>query len=194
VAPEQRQPPLAIGVADEVHGARVSRVGRVVEARRSAVVESSGKRDAWWRRDAEALHTARLMAEVSRRWRAWFPFDPGWSVRDLPPDSAAFDGGFVDVPSMLAPLRQALIDRGVVYIYELVDGDDNTPSCELEFADGEIWCSDHRRYWTDNSFSWLVHADGGETVTLTGADLIAAVEEGPPSWNDFRHVWRSEPS
>ena len=135
-----------------------------------------------------------LLAEVARLWGAWLPVDPGWTVRDLPPDTAAFDASALDDASMVEPLRRALLDRGVARIYELVECDDGTPSSELEVADADVWCSVHIRYWIDSSFAWVVYADGGDTVTITGADLVAAVEEGPPSWNAFRHVWRYEPS
>lgn len=123
---------------------------------------------------------------LERDWgitsRAWYPRDRVWGS-GAPPHTAVFSEDPFWDDELSATLRAVLVELGVTRIYELGEFETPEEPCrEIAVADFEA-----RRYrigdvlWTDGSNRWLVFVSHEHTVTITGEELLPALEAAWPT-------------
>jgi hypothetical protein len=141
-----------------------------------------------FRRTLRAEESARLWAELERRWGIkgyWYPLDRAPDA-EPPPDAVAFAAEPFFDDDLQRRLRSVLGGFGVSHLWELREpGPESDHELELELLEPVYTGSEG--FWADDSFEWLVYASHELSVTIVGAKLLPALQETWPSW--ARHLY-----
>ena len=133
-------------------------------------------------RTLTASESVALWEELEQRWGVqgyWYPLDRPPEAPP-PPDAVAFNAAPFTDDELRERLQGVLARLGVARIFEL-DGDMNLG---WEIAIEGLAPVGGEMFWLDASDQWLIYASHEGSVTVAGRELLAALKEAWPEWDD----------
>jgi hypothetical protein len=162
-----------------------------------------------FRRALSESESEQLWGELETRWGIKgmsYPFDHQ-SRDEPPPNTQVFeDDPFFD-QDVQHRLRRALAGLGVSRLWELQERRFLRDARFADGVDGQTvrWGRDYEidrellepvydeTFWTNISFDWLIYKSHEYTVTISGAELLRAVQQSWPQWRGFIWPWSHAP-
>jgi hypothetical protein len=143
-----------------------------------------------YRRTLPAQESAELWHKLETRWgiakRSWYPTDRPYQARP-PADTIAFNDDAFSSSDLERRLRWVMSGIGVTRVWELREVDDESVphrELDLELVEPLYGYTGLEAFWFDRSLTWLIFASHEGSLTITGSQLLPALQTAWPDWRE----------
>jgi len=140
-----------------------------------------------YRRTLSDAESCALWDRLKARWGvtgAWYPI----TGEPPPPNSITFRADAFDDTFGTERLQRLLLELGVKRAFALSEGAGSEPEQEIDIALLDPRYTGLEGYWSAPGLDWLIYASHENSLTVAGAELIAALKAAWPEWH--RHLYK----